>query len=112
MIREMRVNTANMRKAAGQGFSTATDVADYLVRKGLAFRDAHEVVGKAVAYCVENQMDIADLSLTEWQLFSGKIDTDIFECCTVEASVNARNVPGGTARERVWSEIQNVRAGN
>jgi argininosuccinate lyase len=112
MIREMRVNTENMRKAAGQGFSTATDVADYLVRKGLPFRDAHEAVGKAVAYCVENLMDITDLSLAEWQLFSGKIDTDIFECITVEASVNARNVPGGTARERVLSEIQNARAGN
>ena len=112
MIREMRVNVGNMRKAAGQGFSTATDVADYLVRKGLPFRDAHEVVGKSVAYCVENQMDITELSLAEWQLFSAKIDTDIFACITVEASVNARNVPGGTARERVWSEIQNVRAGN
>jgi argininosuccinate lyase len=112
MIREMRINTENMRKAAGEGFSTATDVADYLVRKGLPFRDAHEVVGKTVAYCVENEMDIADLSLTEWQLFSAKIDTDIFACITVEASVNARNIPGGTARERVWNEIQNVRAGN
>ena len=112
MIREMRVNSERMRMAAGQGFSTATDVADYLVRKGLPFRDAHEAVGKSVAYCVENQMDITELSLAEWQLFSAKIDTDIFECITVEASVNARNVPGGTARERVWKEIQNVRAGN
>src|SRR6185369_16682479 len=112
MIREMRVYSATMRRAAGQGFSTATDVADYLVRKGLPFRDAHEAVGKAVAYCVENQMDITELSIAEWQLFSNKIDPDIFECITVEASVNARNVPGGTARERVWSEIQNVRAGN
>jgi argininosuccinate lyase len=112
MIREMRVNVSNMRNAAGQGFSTATDVADYLVRKGLPFRDAHEVVGKSVAYCVENDMDITELSLAEWQLFSAKIDTDIFACITVEASVNARNVIGGTARERVWNEIQNVRAGN
>ncbi len=112
MIREMRVNVGAMRKAAGQGFSTATDVADYLVRKGLPFRDAHEVVGKAVAYCVENGMEITGLSLTEWHLFSAKIDSDIFECITVEASVNARNIQGGTARERVWSEIQNVRSGN
>ena len=112
MIREMRVNRENMRKAAGDGFSTATDVADYLVRKGLPFRDAHEVVGKAVGYCVKKKVDITDLTLAEWQQFSTKIDADIFECCTVEASVNARNIPGGTARERVWSEIQNVRAGN
>ncbi len=112
MIREMRVNVGAMRKAAGQGFSTATDVADYLVRKGLPFRDAHEVVGKAVAYCLENGMDITGLSLAEWHIFSAKIDSDIFDCITVEASVNARNIQGGTARGRVWSEIQNVRAGN
>ena len=111
MIREMRVNEADMRRAAGYGFSTATDVADYLVRKGLPFRDAHEVVGKAVAYCVENEMDITELSLTEWQLFSDKIDNDIFEAITVEASVNARNVPGGTARARVESEILATREG-
>src|SRR6185369_2798293 len=73
MIREMRVNSVSMRRAAGFGFSTATDVADYLVRKGLPFRDAHEAVGKAVAYCVENEMDITELSLAQWQLFSGKI---------------------------------------
>jgi argininosuccinate lyase len=111
MIREMRVNEAAMRRAAGYGFSTATDVADYLVRKGLPFRDAHEAVGKAVAYCVENGMDITELSLAEWQLFSAKIDDDIFEAITVEASVNARNVPGGTARARVEAEILATREG-
>jgi argininosuccinate lyase len=111
MIREMRVNGAAMRRAAGYGFSTATDVADYLVRKGLPFRDAHEAVGKAVAYCVENEMEITELSLAEWQLFSAKIDNDIFEAITVEASVNARNIPGGTARARVESEISATREG-
>jgi argininosuccinate lyase len=111
MIREMRVNSENMRMASGQGFSTATDVADYLVRKGLPFRDAHEAVGKAVGYCVEKNTDITALSLAEWQLFSDRIDNDIFECITVQASVNARNVPGGTARERVWTEILRVREG-
>ncbi len=111
MISEMRVNGDSMRRAAGFGFSTATDVADYLVRKGLPFRDAHEAVGKAVAYCVENEMDITELSLVEWQLFSGRIDNDIFECITVEASVNARKVVGGTARASVEYEIQRVREG-
>jgi argininosuccinate lyase len=111
MIREMRVNEAAMRRAAGYGFSTATDVADYLVRKGLPFRDAHEAVGKAVAYCVENEMELTELSLTEWQLFSARIDNDIFEAITVEASVQARNVPGGTARARVESEIRATRQG-
>ena len=111
MIREMRIYPATMRKAAGQGFSTATDVADYLVRRGLPFRDAHEAVGKAVAYCVENEMELIELTLTEWQLFSPRFEKDIFETITVEACIDARNVPGGTARERVWSEIVRCREG-
>jgi argininosuccinate lyase len=111
MIREMRVNGDSMRRAAGLGFSTATDVADYLVRKGLPFRDAHEAVGKAVGYSVESGTDITELSLAQWQLFSGKIENDIFDCITVEASVNARNVIGGTARAAVEYEIQRVREG-
>jgi len=111
LVREMRVNATAMAKAAGQGFSTATDVADYLVRKGLPFRDAHEAVGKAVAYCVENEMDITDLSLAEWQLFSPHFSDDIFSVITVEASVNARDVIGGTARRRVEAEIRCSREG-
>jgi argininosuccinate lyase len=111
MIREMRVNESSMRRAAGLGFSTATDVADYLVRKGLPFRDAHEAVGKAVAYCVKSRKDIPELSLAEWQGFSSKIEEDIFGCISVEASVNARSVPGGTARASVEAEIQRVREG-
>jgi len=111
MIREMRVNSDGMRRAAGLGFSTATDVADYLVRKGLPFRDAHEAVGKAVGYCVENKIEITELSLAQWQLFSGKIENDIFDFITVEASVNARNATGGTARSAVEHEIQRAREG-
>ena len=111
MIREMRINASSMGRAAGQGFSTATDVADYLVRKGLPFRDAHEAVGKAVAYCVENEMELEELSLAEWQLFSPHFSDDIFAVITVEASVNARNVIGGTARSRVETEIMRCRDG-
>lgn len=111
MIREMRVNALSMERAAGQGFSTATDVADYLVRKGLPFRDAHEAVGKAVAYCVENEMNLEELTLAEWQLFSPHFAEDIFAVITVEASVNARNVIGGTARNRVETEIMRCRDG-
>lgn len=111
MVRELRVNAPAMAKAAGQGFSTATDVADYLVRKGLPFRDAHEAVGKAVGYCVENEMDITELSLAEWQLFSPHFSDDIFAAITVAASVNARDVIGGTARRRVEDEIRRCREG-
>jgi len=111
MVREMRVNPERMRRAAGAGFSTATDVADYLVRKGIPFRDAHEIVGKTVRYCIENEMDIPELSLAEWQLFSMRIEEDIFECITVEASVNARKATGGTALERVQAEIDRAKEG-
>ncbi len=111
MIREMRLYPEAMRRAAGQGFSTATDVADYLVRKGVAFRDAHEAVGKAVAYCVENEMELTDLTLTEWELFSPRFEQDIFAAITVDACIDARDIPGGTAREQVKGEIARCRKG-
>ncbi|HBA89786.1 MAG TPA: argininosuccinate lyase [Geobacter sp.] len=111
MVREMRVNPARMKEAAAGGFSTATDVADYLVRKGIPFRDAHEIVGKTVRYCIENEMDIPELSLAEWQLFSGRIEADIFDSITLEASVNARKATGGTALERVQAEIARAKEG-
>ena len=105
MIAEMRVNPEQMRIAAGRGFSTATDIADYLVRKGLPFRNAHEVVGKTVRFCVENEKSIPELTLEEFRQFSADIDGDIFNCVTLEASVNARKATGGTAREAVEKEI-------
>ncbi len=105
MIAEMAVNPERMRIAAGRGFSTATDIADYLVRKGMPFRNAHEVVGKTVRYCVENGKDIPALTLQEFQKFSADIDGDIFDYVTLEASVNARKATGGTARSAVEKEI-------
>ena len=105
MIAEMRVNPKQMRIAAGRGFSTATDIADYLVRKGLPFRNAHEVVGKTVRFCIENEKEIPDLTLEEFREFSAEIDSDIFDYVTLEASVNARRATGGTAREAVEKEI-------
>jgi argininosuccinate lyase len=105
MIAKMAVNPERMRIAAARGFSTATDVADYLVRKGLPFRNAHEVVGKTVRYCVDNGKDIPELSLEEFQQFSTAIDADIFDHVTLEASVNARKATGGTARSAVEKEL-------
>ena len=109
MIAEMKVNPVQMRIAAGRGFSTATDIADYLVRKGIPFRNAHEVVGKTVRFCVENGKDIPDLTLEEFRQFSTAIDQDIFDHVTLEASVNARKATGGTAREAVAREINLAR---
>jgi argininosuccinate lyase len=111
MVREMRVNAGNMGEAAAKGFSTATDVADYLVRKGMAFRDAHEVVGKAVRYCIEKGKDLPELTIAEWKGFSDKIGEDIFAAITLEASVNARRATGGTALEKVKEEIERAKSG-
>jgi argininosuccinate lyase len=109
MIAQMGVKAESMRIAAARGFSTATDVADYVVRKGLPFRQAHEVVGKTVRYCIENNREIEELTLEEFRTFSDLIDADIYDYVTLEASVNARRATGGTAREAVQREIQRAR---
>lgn len=95
----------NMREAARRGFSTATDLADYLVKKGVAFRDSHEIVGKAVAFGIEQGKDLADMSLQELRQFSGEIGDDVFAVLTLDGSVNARNHLGGTAPEQVRGAV-------
>ncbi len=110
MIAELEVKGDNMRIAAARGFSTATDVADYCVRKGLPFRQAHEVVGKTVRYCVEMGKDIPELSLAEFREFSALIEADIYDFVTLEASVNARKATGGTAREAVERELSRLKS--
>jgi argininosuccinate lyase len=101
MIPAIKVNAANMREAARRGFSTATDLADYLVRKGIPFRDAHEIVGRAVQRGIELGKDLSELSLEDLQAFSPKIDNDVFDVLTLEGSVAARGHIGGTAPEQV-----------
>jgi argininosuccinate lyase len=90
-----------MEEAARRGFSTATDLADYLVRKGIAFRDAHEIVGKSVAYGIEQTKDLSEMSLQELQQFSTDIGDDIFDVLTLQGSVAARDHIGGTAPVQV-----------
>ena len=109
MIAEMNVKAENMRIAAARGFSTATDVADYCVTKGIPFRDAHEIVGKTVRYCIENNKDIPELTIDEFKQFSSLIEDDIYNFVTLDASVNARRATGGTARNAVESEITRAR---
>ncbi|OOZ36573.1 argininosuccinate lyase [Solemya velesiana gill symbiont] len=110
MIPAITCSEQNMREATMEGFATATDLADYLVRKGTPFRDAHEVVGKAVALCVEKECDLSDLTLNELQGFSNAIADDVFDVLTLEGSVAARNHIGGTAPEQVRAAIQRARA--
>jgi argininosuccinate lyase len=105
MIPALEVKADNMREAARRGFSTATDLADYLVVNGLAFRDAHEVVGKAVAYGITHRKDLAEMSLQELQQFSEVIREDVFGVLTLEGSVSARNHIGGTAPEQVLNAV-------
>ena len=110
MVPAIQAKRDNMLAAAASGFSTATDLADYLVRKGLPFRDAHEVVGNAVRHGVESEKDLADMSLDELKQFSDVIDNDVFEVLTLEGSVTSRNHIGGTAPSQVRKAIKRARA--
>ena len=106
MVPALVPNIEVMREAALRGFSTATDLADYLVKKGVAFRDAHEIVGKAVALGVAEEKDLSELSLQQLQQFSDLITADVFDqALTLEASVNARDHIGGTAPKQVEAAI-------
>ena len=106
MLKGITVNKQNMRQAAFEGYATATDLADYLVKKGMPFRDAHEVVALAVKHAVAKKCDLSELSLVELQTFSDKIADDIFAVLTLEGSVNSRNHVGGTAPEQVKLRIE------
>jgi len=101
MIPTIKANKDSMYEAARRGFSTATDLADYLVCKGVAFRDSHEIVGNAVAYGIAHNKDLSELSLNQLQSFSDLIEQDIFDVLTLEGSVASRNHMGGTAPEQV-----------
>ena len=105
MIPAIKPKHAMMREAALRGFSTATDLADYLVRRGLPFRDCHEIVGHAVKHGVETGKDLAEMTLDELRQFSDQIDQDVFAVLTLEGSVNARNHIGGTAPEQVKAAV-------
>ncbi len=106
MLPAIRPNAQVMHEAARRGFSTATDLADYLVRRGLPFRDAHEVVGKAVAHGVAHGVDLADMPLATLQEFSADIREDVFDVLTLEGSVAARDHLGGTAPRQVAAAAQ------
>ncbi|MDT8429088.1 MAG: argininosuccinate lyase [Pseudomonadales bacterium] len=109
MIPAIKARKENMYQSALKGYATATDLADYLVKKGLAFRDAHEVVGKSVAFGIAQRRDLSELTLTELQQFSSLIKEDVFAVLTLEGSVQARNHIGGTAPAQVRQAIVRCR---
>jgi argininosuccinate lyase len=109
MLRGITVNQTNMRQAALEGFATATDLADYLVKKGMPFRDAHEAVALAVKHAIKKGCDLADLPLKELQQFSSTIDDHVYKVLTLEGSIASRNHIGGTAPAQVKQAIKRAR---
>jgi argininosuccinate lyase len=109
MVRTLTVNRAAMARAAQGGFMTATDLADYLARCGLPFRQAHEVVGRIVRYCVESGKELSELTLAEMQEFSPLFDEGALRVVTPEAAVAARDVYGGTAPAQVQARLVEAR---
>ena len=109
MIPGIKVNKQAMRLAASRGYATATDLADYLVKKGLPFRDAHEAVARAVRYCEEKGCDLGELSLQELKRFSSLVEEDAREVLTLEGSMGSRDHIGGTAPKQVMAAILRAR---
>ena len=109
MIPALDVNARQMRASAKQGYATATDLADYLVKKGVPFRDAHEAVGRAVAFAIERGKDLSECTLEELQQFNAGIEQDVFDVLTLDGSLAARNLEGGTAPEQVLKQVRACR---
>ncbi len=110
MIQGLEPQPEAMRRAALEGYATATDLADYLVKKGLPFRDAHEAVAHAVRAAVQKQCGLEDLSLAELKAFSPLVEADVHQVLTLEGSLKARNHLGGTAPDQVKAQAQKARS--
>lgn len=106
MIETMKVLKDNMYHAAGGGFTNATDAADYLVKKGLPFRDAHEIIGRLVLYCINHNTSLENLTLEEYKELSPIFDEDIFKAISLEECVNKRSIIGGPAKEMILQHIE------
>ena len=106
MLAACTFNTENMARGAAGGFTNATDAADYLVKKGMPFRDAHAVIGHLVLHCVKENKAILDLTLEELKAFSDLFEADIYEACSMHACLTLRDVPGGPAPGRVLESIE------
>lgn len=110
MLDTMRISKSRMLSAARGGFTNATDLADYLVRKGVPFRDSHEIAGRMVAYCIDKDIALEDMTLEEMRSFSGHISQDVYDSISLESCVNGRKVPGGPAAESVLASIDSGKA--
>jgi argininosuccinate lyase len=109
MLDTMRIKKDNMKNSAKGGFTNATDMADYLVKKGIPFRDAHEIIGRMVSYCLDKNISIDNLSMDEFKSFSSLIEEDVYTAICLETCVNERKTPGGPSKISVMSQIDNGR---
>ncbi len=106
MLPEIKFNKEIMKEASEKGFTTATDLAEYLVKKGVPFRNAHEITGKIVLYCIEKGKNLKDLSIKEFKKFSGKIDRDVYGILTPEGSIKAKISYGSSSKKSVKEQIK------
>ncbi len=109
MLGQCEFKTANMKKSLSGGYVTATDLADYLARRGMPFRKAHEVSGRIVAYAEKKRKDISELTVSEFKKFSALVDSDIYETLSVEGSIKSRNSQGGTSHAQVKKMLRRAR---
>lgn len=110
MLDTMKIKKDNMYNAASGGFTNATDIADYLVKKGIAFRDAHKIIGEIVAYCIQNKKNIEQLSINEFKSFSPLIENDVYTAISLETCVNGRSLIGGPSKNAILTSIENCKS--
>jgi argininosuccinate lyase len=111
MMKEIRFNTAGMAESAGRGYSTATDLAEYLVSKGVPFREAHMITGKIVRYCYDRGNALTDIPLKRYKQFSREIGKDVYSLLSPESSVNRKKSYGGTSKKKVLARIKQIKSG-
>ena len=109
VLRNVKLNEERMRAAASQGMMNATELADYLVRKGVPFREAHETVGRIVVAAMERGVELGDLSLDELRSFSTEIESDVFAALSLETTLASKSTAGGTAPQRVAEALRVAR---
>ncbi len=109
MLRNVKLNGDRMRAGASKGMMNATELADYLVRKGVPFREAHETVGKIVVHAMEKGIELGELSLDELRSFSNEIEDEVFAALTLEQTLGSKSLAGGTAPERVAEALASAR---
>ena len=109
MLKVIEFKHENMKKALNEGFITATDVADYLSRKGMPFRNSHEVAGKIVSYAEKKGLELPDLNISEFKKFSDLFEGDLYKYITLDGSINSRKSHGGTAKSNVRKMIKSAK---